>query len=445
MATIADYVRVTENLAYSYQKGHADNFFDPDSDAFLAHCEDIAESDNGGAGFVVHCVTRGNQNANATYTLAGTGAAGRHKFIISPVNVEWKATWSRDAQLAAESKGTAAMFDLAKEEIDIAMNTAKLDIAKFLGGKGYGALAGVVAINSLVISIGQPDGNAAGDVVPALTNRFYVGQELVAADDDDSGDLRGADPGTVYTVTAKDPSAGTITLDATTNLVDGDYLIARGYRHFSATSGPKTITGLEGWINRVVGDSLGGTTLTAGLVSLKFDASSYTTISDALMAADEYAFSQPDMVREGLAIFVSPQQFRQLSASTEARAQVVKGGVTRSKANGDEYTIGFSQFMLTGMGAQIPVIPSRFVRPGTAAYGPFKSKKYGFKLAYAGGALLNITIPPGGNAIRLADSGVTNNTGVVEAGFKVEGFFRGNLLCKHPGNYMWITGLNESA
>lgn len=445
MPTITDYVRVTENLAYSYQKGHADNFFDEDSDAFLAHCEEMSESDNGGAGFVVHCVTRGSVNANAGYSLAGTGAPARAKFTIAPVNIEWKANWTRDAQLGAESKGTQAMFDLAKEEIDIAMNTAKLDIAKFLGGKGYGALAGVVGIASLVITIGQPDGDAAGAPVKELTNRFRVGQKLQAADDDDSGDLRGADPGTIYTVTAVDPSAGTITLDATTNLVDGDYLIEYGYRHYSASTGVKALTGLEGWINRNVGDSLGGTTLTAGLVSLKFDASTHTTIADALMAADEFAFSQPDMVREGLAIFVAPQQFRQLAASTEARAQVVKGGVSRTKANGDEYTIGFSQFMLTGMGAQIPVIPSRFVRPGTAAYGPFKSKKYGFKLAYAGDSLLNITIPPGGNAIQLVQGGLTNNSGTVEAGFRVEGFFRGNLLCKHPGNYMWISGLSESA
>src|SRR5688572_8419384 len=111
MATVTDYVRVTENLALSYQKDSADNLFDPYCDAFLAHCEEVSENDNGGAGFVVQCVTRGNVNSNPTFALAGLGAPGRFQVTVQPVNLEFKARWTRDAQLGAESKGPKAMFN----------------------------------------------------------------------------------------------------------------------------------------------------------------------------------------------------------------------------------------------------------------------------------------------------------------------------------------------
>lgn len=448
MATISDLTRVSDNLQLSYQKDHEDNFFSGEVDAFLAHCEAVKESDNGGAGFVVQVVSRGGVNANPTYSLAGTGAPLRSKFTIQPVNIEWKATWTRDAMLAAESKGTAAMFNLAKEEIDIAQHHAKIDLGKTLGGKGWGSLAGIVAISTADVTIGHPNGDAAGAPVPTLTNRFYVGQLVCSADDEAAGNLRGASPGTAYTISAINRTTGVLTFSATvSDFVDGDYLSEKGFRPYAASSGKKCISGLEAWLDPSLGaGTLGGTV--AALHPLEFSVTADTslatsTIAQQLIAADEFAFTH-GLPQEGVKIFCSPAEHRSLCDNAQV-GQIVQMNVERTKSNGEKYTIGYKAFQLSGMRGIVPVVPSAFIRPGTAFWGPFDSKKMGFKLAYAGKMLMNINTGSDGLAFRMDPNGVTDNDGNVVAGYRSEGFFRGNLLCKHPGNYLVITGLADTA
>lgn len=448
MATISDLARVSDNLQLSYQKDHADNFFSKDVDAFLAHCEEKSEDDNGGAGYVVQVVSRGGVNANPTYDLAGTGAPLRSQFTIQPVNIEWKATWTRDAMLAAETKGTKAMFNLAKEEIDIAQRFAKHELGKHMGGTGYGELAGIVAVTtgaSGTTDIGQPDGNAAGSVVAELTNRFYVGQICVAADDNDSGNLRGASPGDSAVVAAIARTTGIITWDTVpVTWLDGDYLFEKGFRNYAASTGRKCVVGLDAWLDTSLGaGTLGGTT--AALHPLAFDASSVTlsTIAQQLIAADEFAFTH-GLPQDGVMIFCAPKEHRSLSDNAQV-GQVVMASVERTNTKGEKYTIGYKSFQLSGMRGIVPVVPSAFIRPGIAYWGPFASKEMGFKLAYSGKMIMNINTGSDGLAFRMDPRGVTDNSGNVVAGYRAEGFFRGNVLCKHAGNYLVITGLADTA
>jgi hypothetical protein len=448
MPTISDLTRVSDNLQLSYQKDHVDNFFSGEVDTFLAHCEALKESDNGGAGFVVQVVSRGGVNSNPTYSLAGTGAPLRSKFTVQPVNIEWKATWTRDAMLAAESKGTAAMFDLAKEEIDLAQQVAKTDLGKMLGGKGWGSLAGIVAISGADVTIGHPDGNAAGAAVPALTNRFYEGQLLNSSDDEAAGDLRGTTPGTAYTVLSINRTTGVLTMTAApTDFVDGDYLVEKGFRPFSASSGKKTVSGLEAWLDTsLAATTLGGTTPSLhplGFVVTSDASLTNSTIAQQLIAADEFAFLH-GLPQDGVMIFCSPAEHRSMCDNAVV-GQVVNQNVDRIKADGSTYTISYKAFQLSGMRGIVPVVPSAFIRPGTAFWGPFKSKKMGFKLAYAGKLIMNINTGSDGLTFRMDPAGVTDNSGVLQAGYRAEGFFRGNLLCKHPGNYLVISGLGDTA
>lgn len=455
MATVSDLARVSENLQYSYEKDHKDNFFSQDVDTFLAMCEEVEESDNGGAGYVVQVISRGGVNANPQYNLAGTGAPLRTQFIFQPVNIEWKATWTRDAMLAAETKGMKAMFDLAKEEIDIAQRHAKIELGKELGGRGWGSLAGIGTISGSNITLAQPDGSSTATVA-ALSNRFFEGQILVAADAEDSGDLRGSAPGDQLTVVTNDRS-GTLVMSGAisgTAWAVGDYLSEYGYRNYAASSGKLCITGLEGWLDpnaAVSGDSFGGKSRyqRSDLQPMRFDVSgqanlALSTVAEQLIAADEYAFTNGLPAGNDTMIFVAPQQQRQL-ASTAQSGQIVQLTVERTNSKGATYTISYSAFMLQGMRGLIPVTASAFVRPTLGFWGPFKSKSYGFKLLYSGKMLMNINYGSDGLAFRLDPRGITDNSGNTVSGYRSEGFFRGQLKCAHPGNYLVIKNLNDTA
>ncbi len=448
MPTIADFARVTDNLQYSYQKDHIDSFFSQDVDAFLAQCESVSENDHGGVGYLVQVMSRGSVNGNPTYSSAGTGAPLRSQFVIPPVNMEWKATWTRDAMLGAEAKGLKGMFDLAKEEIDAAQRYAKMALGITLGGSGWGELAGIVAITAGAAGttdIGQPNADAAGAIVPAFTNRFYVGQVCVAADSNSSGNLRGSDPGDSAIVTAINRSTGRITWDTVpASWADGDYLIEKGFRPYAASSGRKCVIGLDAWLDPTIASgTIGGTV--AALHPLAFDASSVatSTIEQQLIAADEFAFIH-GLPQEGIALYCHPAEHRSLVENAVVN-RTTNYEITKERPDGSTFKLGYKAFALQGMRGEVPVLPTAFARPGRAFWGPFKNKQMGFKLPYSGKQIMNINTGSDGLAFRMDVNGVTDNSSVIQSGFRAEGFFRGNLLCKHPGNYLTIDGLADTA
>lgn len=449
MATVSDYARVTENLQLVYEKDHADNFFDFSCDAFMAMCEEQAESDNGGAGYVLQLVGKGSQNANPTYALKGTGAPVRDQWTFPAVNLEWSATWSRDAQLSAETKGVKGMFDLAKEEIDIAMRVECKDkLGLTMGGDGWGSLAGISAVTtgaSGTIDLCQPGGAAASAVVAALTNRFYVGQIICSVAVAGSSTARGSTPGDQAVVTIVNANTGRVTFTSVpATFAAGDTLFEYGYRPYDAASGRNCVMGVEAWLPPVVAtDTFGGKSRNnrADLQPLRFDAVSMT-VKEGLINADRFFFTQRLASGENPVYFVAPDQFSQLTVGEESK-KVIPMNVERTNSKGEKYTIGFQAYQLQGMRGIVPVIPSAFIRPGIAFYGPFQSKMKGFKLKYSGKALINITTGPDGNAFYLVQGGITDNSGKAIAGYRSEGFFRGQLTCKHPGNYGVVNNLAE--
>ncbi len=446
-----DDVTISNNLQLVYQKDHIDNFANTDGDAFWADVQETAADDNMGAGFVVQVRSRGGINVNPSYILSGTGTANRSMFTIPPVSVYWRASWTLSAWLRAGTKSIKGQFDLAKEEIDDRQRFLKFDLGKMMQGRGWGSLAGIQAVAGSTITIGAPDGTSA-TVVKELMNRFYPGQILRSADLEHTGAMRGADPGDSATVLSTNPSTGIITTVAAVpgTWAVGDYLSEYGFRYYDNTaSGRRTLYGLEAWLDPVAaisGDSIGGTTRfnRSDLQPLRFDASTIplSTLAEQLINADEFAVTN-HLHTDGLALYVSPKAFRELTVDVQ-NTQLVNMNVEKTRPDGTTFVIGQRAFMLACQSGPVPVLSSKFVRPGLAFWGPFKNKKEGFRLLYAGDKIVNINNSDG-MVFRVAQDGVTNSLGVIEPGFKAEGYFQGNLTCEHPGNYMVITNLASTA
>lgn len=445
--------RINENLEYSHKKDIVDNFFSLGISPFMGMMEEKAESDNGGAGFVTQVKTRGTVGPNPQFNLTGQGAPGRHQFIFQPVNLEWRATWTRDELLAAATKGAVNAFDLAKERIDQEMHFVRNALEKLSGGRGYGVLAGINNISSNTLTLSLPDEDASGATVRELTNRFFEGQKLNAMGAEATGNLVGASPGTTYTVVSIDRSAGTITVDDATGITDGDLLCEKGFRNYAGSDGRLCPVGLYAWCDYVAasnGENFGGKDRYdhAGLQPLRMAMATeapMTTVKEKLIRMDEFAFTHGLRGSgEELAIFVHPREFRQLTADVEQQA-IIREKIERKNSKGESYTIGVPAYHLTGHKGIIPVIPDGYaVFPGHAFWGPFKSKEMGFKLQYAGENLINST-KSNGQIVRLADNGVTDALGNTVSGYKAEGFFRGNISCSHPGNYLVATGVTDDA
>lgn len=130
-----------------------------------------------------------------------------------------------------------------KKAVEAIMKTAlrqcvdglKREVEIVLHGHGYGDRGRVKTssgISSLVVTLNEG----------GMAKYFFKNQRLKAA-----ATLTGALRAPVYTVTAVDVSANTITLDAVTDLADGDYLFAEGGRGSGSNPTRLLPVGLRGW------------------------------------------------------------------------------------------------------------------------------------------------------------------------------------------------------
>jgi hypothetical protein len=461
MASAVDLVlsRVNENLEYAYKKDHADNFFQTGISPFMSMLEEKAVEDSGSRSFSTQMITRGTVGPNPRWVKAGVGVPGRHEVLFPAVNIEWRATWTRDEMLAAARKGSTNAFELAKQRIDQEMHFTRHTLEKLCGGRGSGALAGIVAVTTGAggtVTIGLPDQNASGDTMAALVNRFAEGFTYQAADAEFTGNMRGSDPGDTAVLQSKNPSTGVLTFDTVpTSWLDGDILFEDGYRNYAASDGALCVRGLYAWCDYVAassGESFGGidrsTAARAGLQPHRLALDTLlplTTIKEKLLRMDEYAYTMGlKGSEEETVIMIHPQEFRRLTADVEVTA-MNREKIQRTNSKGESYTIGLPSFNLTGHRGNLPIVPDPFaIFPTHAVWGPFKSKEMGFKLQYAGDEIIN-TNRSDGKTFRMETKGVNDALGNVVDGFSAAGFFRGQISCAHPGNYLVGTELTDTA
>jgi hypothetical protein len=451
--TAADLANINDSLAVVLDKQRTKNFYTEGTDAFLAYAEDEQDNSNGGRAFSVMVVSQGDIASNSSFVEAG-GNAVNDEMLISPTTEYWRAQWTFDAMLAANTKGTDAAYDLAKEKISMAQADCKRRFGMGLGGKGWGSLAGIQARTtgaSGTITLGMPDGTSAA-AVPELARRFRVGDKLYSADLEDAGAMRGTQvtPTTsdaVAIITAINYETGVLTCDTVpASFAVGDYVGRQGNRWFNTTTNAsrRLPTGIEAWLSPEVSTgSLGGISLSGrpDLQPIRFSASG-KSLKNGLIEADSFHYSQ-EKPREGLAVFTTIENLRGLAKGHEALKVVEVTRAEKGNPQGKPVVISVSQFMLEGMGGvPIPVLATNFCRPATGFFGPFMSKEYGFKLRYSGSKLINV-LDTDGQVFRDVHGGVTDSYGMQVPGFEAKGYVRAALICRHPGNYMVITDLAE--
>jgi hypothetical protein len=437
MANVTDLTRVTQHLEKVEVGERVSSIVDSDSDNFLKMCEAQSFKSDGGSGFVTKIIRRDDVSINPQYDLAQSGGSpGRERVELTPVPIYWSAKLELRAIDAALEKGTRWAFDLVKEEVDVRKTVVRDTLARDLDGTGWGGIAGIVAISSADVTIGLPDENASGDAVPELTNRFTEGLLYGSANVEASGNARGSDPGSYYTLSSMNHSTGALTFTgAVTDFVDGDILFPKGFRAFDAAA-KRVITGQRGWLSSA---AIGGLTRSSkpGTYPLSYSASNDASMVDALISADEFYFRMR-LPRKGLVMMTAGKEIKKIAQGLEARGLLTKKDGEHKR---DGYSIGYSYYSYQGLCGEWKIMPSTFWLPGTMTLGPFNDKERGFKLGIGGGALHNMIKDGNGNAVRVLPAGMTDNSGNIVPAYIVEGYSVLQMLCGSPGSYLNVTSL----
>lgn len=446
MPAITDDARVQDALRLNYQTSTMPELvFDKKCDPLMLMMEDVQDNSNPGAGFVVQMAIRGGVNANPMWSYAGTEAEGYKKITLPAVDLNWRAKWTRNAMIDAEAAKTKGVYNFVKQKIDREIRYTWDSMSKSLEGNGWGTLCKVASNSGSTFVVGT----ASGVPVPSMVNRFFKGQKLCAAANEASGDQKGANvggAGNVGTVVDIDRATGTVTLDqavvATLSWANGDAISEKGFRPYSASSGKRCFNGLDYWLpTAAITDVADPRYQIEELQPLRFPTSGQT-ITDVLLEADEFWFTAGLPIGDNPVYLCSPAHYRQLIAkATKEQITSINSNHKGRDAEGKEYVLSYQGYKFQGQRGITPVVPSRYVTPGRIYFGDFSDPVMGFKLAYSGDALININQRDSRIFRMNAENGVTDNSGVAQSGFSAEGFSRAQVLCRHPGNFGIITGV----
>lgn len=135
-----------------------------------------------------------------------------------------------------------AIEKVFKIAMDDCISTLYRDLEFILLGDGWGTRGRV-----------KTSGGISGNVVTlnqgGMAKNFYIGMKCIASTATSGAAPRGGvGTNTVYTVTAVDVIANTVTFDGVINLANGDYLFRQKDHEDSATPSKVLPTGLRGWL-----------------------------------------------------------------------------------------------------------------------------------------------------------------------------------------------------
>lgn len=349
--------------------------------------------------------------AQAKAQGTSTGASNLYtRWEVSAAVVNAVAIWDR--AVIDQIQGESAFFDLAEAEMDGKMRGIRRDMAKFLWGSGSGSLGTITAITTTTVTLATDK-----------TNRFDVGDDLVAAATELGGVLRSA---TSVAVTQIDPDTGILTVSADPTALGwavGDHVFRKGDRQNVASPVAQKYFGFEGWVpSTAPGATLFNAVNRQGVWQLGGIRSngSGKTIKKALLdgANKLFNFGGTRVTHA----FMSTDDFTSLCDQLD--------NVKHIAVNAREFDISFAGIELIGaQGGTIKVLPDPFLPRANCWMGDFDNPDNAYFI-YSND-FVSIDDHDGNIFLR----GASSTT------YEARMYFFGNLVVAAPGRFCHVTNV----
>jgi hypothetical protein len=390
--------------------------FKPEGTSFRNRCG--LESNGMGDSFNFEIISEGTTLTSPDYSLAG-GAMTAYRFAVTPMTYHFRATVTREAIDAAKLKGSKALFQTQKLQLDMAIEVAMKKIDRHLA-----------AVNGEIGTITGVTGSQFTLVDKSAFNRLRKGMTLVSAATNGSGALSGVEE----IVSTINPDTGVVTTVSACGFTNGDTIWEKG-DVFTGQTKKKSLSGAFAWC---------GTTAAAG--SENFYGLDRSTDPDALQpgrsdyagvplrkALIRAAGRNAAVGRPVKVCYVAEPQYTSLREEADDR-EIVNITMEKSVQGGKKITIGLEAIRLTnGHGGTMDVLMWPYCPAGVFLMGD--DDKGEFKLVYTD-KLVRLHLDEGALWHRLED-GITSGGESVPA-LRAEGSLRLNLICKSPAH--WFVG-----
>lgn len=356
--------------------------------------------------------------ASATFSVSQTKAQGtttgsgpgQTRFEIPAVKLEGVAVVTRDAIDAAEGKSAKEMFDVLDNSIKLGTLDIRNQLAYQVCERGWGRIGTITAVSSTTITLH-----------PSVVNRLEIGDDLIGAAAETSGNARSA---TTSRVTAINSDTGVVTMSVDPTSLSwaaGDVVSRSGNRDAvsSGTPAKLCVAGVRAWLDHTTAsDVIFGVTRTGieKLTGYRVDCTNLT-ISDALlkMASKLHKNGSGDSD----IVFISSEDFFTLAADKDVTKNI-------EIKLGGKYEIGFSGIGVLGPnGKMIKVIADAYLESGQCYMGPWNSSEFRPFFFYNGPALINIDDKDGNTMTRMASA----------TSYEIRLYFRGNAVMPAPGKF----------
>lgn len=390
--------------------------FKPDGSSFRNMCG--MESNGMGDSFNFEVISEGSTLTSPDYSLAG-GALAAYRFAVTPMTYHFRATVTREAIDAAKLKGSKALFQTQKLQLDMAIDVAMKKIDRHLG-----------AINGEIDTITGVSGSTFTLVDKSKVNRLREGMVLVSAVTNGSGALSGVEE----TVLSWNDDTGVVTCTNAVGFANGDTIWEKG-DVFTGQTKRKSLTGAFGWCNPTAasgGESFYGQDRSLAPRALQPGRASYSGVPlrKALIraAGRNAAAGRPVKV-----CFVAEPQYTALREEADDR-EIVNFTTDKQSPGGKKITIGFEAIRLTnGNGGTMDVLMWPYCPAGIFLMGDHDKGE--FRIVYTD-KLVRLHVDEGALWHRV-EAGITSGGESVPA-LRAEGSLRLNLICKSPAH--WFVG-----
>lgn len=392
--------------------------FTPDGTVFRNRCG--MESNGMGDSFNFEIISEGSTLTSPDYSLAG-GALQAYRFAVTPMTYHFRATVTRESIDAAKLKGSKALFQTQKLQLDMAIEVAMKKIDRHLGAK-----------NGEIGTITNVTGSTFTLVDKSATNRLKEGMILVSAATNGSGALSGVEE----TVLSWDDDTGVVTCTNAVGFTNGHTIWEKG-DVFTGQTKRKSLTGAFGWCDPVAAsaaESFYGQDRSTAPRSLQPDRASYSGVPlrKALIRA---AGRQSAKGKAPNVVYVAEPQYTAMREEADDR-EIVNITLEKKAQGGKTITIGIEAIRLTnGNGRTMDVLMWPYCPAGQFLMG--NDEKGEFKLIYTD-KLVRLHLDEGALWHRL-EGGISSGGETVPA-LRAEGSLRLNLICKSPAH--WFVGTN---